>query len=92
MVILKKMIFTEKASKFQTKGVYSFVVDKDANKLDVKTAVEKKYKVLVDSVNTMIYGVKRKYFRTRFGASLGKTSAYKKAIVKLREGQFINLA
>jgi len=69
---------------------YGFVVKKDANKQQIKKAVESLYQVNVSSVNTMIYGGKRKSRYTKGGIINGRTNAYKKAIVMLAEGDTID--
>ena len=69
---------------------YGFRVKKDANKLQIKDAVEKMYNVTVVKVNTMNYGGKKKSRYTKSGLLEGKTSAYKKALVTLKEGDTID--
>ena len=91
MEILKKPIMTEKVAILQEQGVYGFVVDKRANKIQIKDAVEKMYGVQVDSVRTVIMPGKPKNRYTKSGMISGKTSSYKKAMVKLAEGEFIDL-
>jgi len=69
---------------------YGFVVAKDANKLQIKQAVEELYDVKVAEVNTMRYAGKRKQRYTKSGISIGKTASYKKAVVTLAEGEVID--
>jgi large subunit ribosomal protein L23 len=69
---------------------YGFVVDKNANKLQIKKAVEDLYNVKVSEVNTMRYAGKRKQRYTKSGISLGKTASFKKAVVTLAEGETID--
>ncbi len=69
---------------------YGFVVAKDANKLQIKQAVEELYDVKVADVNTMRYAGKRKQRHTKSGVSVGHTSSYKKAVVTLAEGEVID--
>jgi len=69
---------------------YGFVVDKSANKLQIKKAVEELYNVRVSDVNTMRYAGKRKQRYTKSGVSVGKTPSYKKAVVTLAEGEAID--
>ena len=69
---------------------YGFVVAKDANKLQIKQAVEELYDVKVAEVNTMRYAGKRKQRHTKSGVSVGQTSSYKKAVVTLAEGEVID--
>ena len=91
MNILLKPIVTEKMTiqgdKFNR---YGFVVDKNANKLQIKKAVEDLYSVTVDSVNTMRYGGKIKTRNTKSGLLKGKTVSTKKAVVTLAEGNKID--
>jgi large subunit ribosomal protein L23 len=69
---------------------YGFVVARSANKLQIKKAVEELYSVTVDSVNTIRYGGKLKSRNTKSGLIIGRTSAVKKAIVTLAEGNKID--
>ncbi len=69
---------------------YGFVVEKSANKLDIKKAVEELYDVKVSEVNTMRYAGKRKQRHTKSGVSIGKTASFKKAVVTLAEGEVID--
>jgi large subunit ribosomal protein L23 len=69
---------------------YGFVVHKNANKIQIKQAVEKMYGVSVESVNTILYGGKAKSRFTKSGVITGKTKSYKKAIVTLAEGEMID--
>ncbi len=83
--ILIKPRISEKASHAATNGKYIFVVAKQANKVEVKKAIEKSYKVTVTQVNIInTEGKKRNYGRTN-----GKMSDFKKAIVTLKAGQKI---
>lgn len=92
MGILIKPILTEKQTAISEKfpNRYGFRVAPSANKVDIKNAVEKIYGVKVESVNTMNYAGKRKSRYTKSGVISGKTSAYKKAIVTLKEGEVID--
>ena len=91
MDILIKPIVTEKMTdQGETLNRYGFVVDRRANKLQIKQAVEELYSVSVASVNTMRYGGKSKVRYTRSGVLSGKTNAYKKAVVTLEEGEAID--
>ncbi len=69
---------------------FAFVVDKKANKIQIKKAVEVMYGVTVEAVNTMIYAGKRKSRYTRTGIIQGRTNSFKKAIVTLAEGDTID--
>ncbi len=69
---------------------YGFVVDKRANKIEIKKAVEAFYNVKVVDVNTMNYSGKVKSRYTKAGFIVGRTNAFKKAIVTLAEGDTID--
>jgi large subunit ribosomal protein L23 len=91
MNILIKPIVTEKmTAQGDDFNRYGFVVAKDANKLQIKQAVEELYDVKVAEVNTMRYNGKRKQRYTKSGVSVGKTASYKKAVVTLAEGEVID--
>jgi large subunit ribosomal protein L23 len=91
MDILIKPIVTEKMTG-QTENLkcYGFIVDKRSNKNQIKMAVQEMYGVSVVSVNTMRYGGKEKSRFSRTGVVRGRSSAYKKAIVSLIEGDVID--
>jgi large subunit ribosomal protein L23 len=84
--IIKALIRTEKATTYEPEGKYLFLVDKSANKIQIKQAVEQMYKVKVTAVNTFISQGKLKKVRYQ----LGKTPDLKKAVVTLKEGQKIS--
>jgi large subunit ribosomal protein L23 len=91
MKIIIKPIVTEKMTELGEKlNRFGFVVDKRANKLQIKGAVEEMYSVTVTSVNTMVYGGKTKSRYTKSGVISGRTNSYKKAIVTLAEGENID--
>jgi len=91
MNILLKPIVTEKMTSQGDKfNRYGFLVAKNANKLQIKKAVEELYSVTVDSVNTMRYGGKIKTRNTKSCLLVGKTAATKKAVVTLAEGNKID--
>ncbi len=84
-LVTEKMTgITEKQNKF------GFVVRPDANKFQIKEEVEAIYNVTVTDVNTCIYAGKNKSRYTRSGLIKGRTNAYKKAIVTLKEGDVID--
>jgi large subunit ribosomal protein L23 len=87
--ILKRPIVTEKMTAQQERGHYAFEVEKHANKIDIARAVEKKFGVTVVSVRTMRHKGKTKSQLTRRGRFTGRTSEWKKAIVRLKEGDKI---
>jgi len=91
MSILIKPIITEKATNdSELFNRYAFVVDKMANKLEIKNAVEEAYGVAIESVKTMNYPVARKTKYTKTGIQHAQKGAYKKAIVQLAEGESID--
>lgn len=69
---------------------YGFKVDSNANKIEIKKAVQNLYNVSVVAVNTSIIIGKKKSRYTKSGVISGKTSSYKKAIVTLKEGDKID--
>ena len=85
--VIKKPLVTEKNSVLAEKGVYVFEVDREANKLAIKQAVEKYFRVKVQSVNTSICRGRAK--RTKIGVS--KPITWKKALVRLKAGEKITL-
>lgn len=91
MAIIIKPIVTEKMTKLgETLNRYGFKVQKNANKIEVKKAVEALYNVTITDINTFIIPAKNKSRFTKSGVISGKTSAYKKAIVTLKEGDRID--
>ena len=83
--IIKAPVITEKSAHLADNNVYTFKVDKRANKTQIKQVIEAKFGVIVESVNTLNTKSKAK----RVGRYTGKTKTYKKAIVKLAEGNKI---
>ncbi len=90
MSVLIKPLVTEKISALNENGKYGFVVDKDANKVEIKKAVEKMYGVNVEQVNTMNYQGKTKSRYTKSGVISGRGKSYKKAIVSVADGEVID--
>ncbi|MDD7438906.1 MAG: 50S ribosomal protein L23 [Bacteroidales bacterium] len=90
--ILIQPIITEKQTDITEamSNRYGFKVVRSANKSQIKEAVEKMYDVTVVSVNTANYDGKRKSRYTKGGLVVGRTPAFKKAIVTLKEGQVID--
>jgi len=87
--VVKTVRVTEKSTaQTQALNQYQVVVDKGANKVDVKRAVEQLFKVKVLRVNTLNVSGKARRERT---VQFGRTAAWKKAIVTLKEGQKIEL-
>ena len=91
MNILIKPVITEKMTDESEKyNRFGFIVDRRANKLEIKDAVEKMYGVSVEKVRTMVYPGKAKSRNTKGGVITGRTNSYKKAIVDLAEGESID--
>jgi large subunit ribosomal protein L23 len=91
MSVLKKPVITEKMTALtESSNRYGFVVDNNANKIQIKEAVEKMYGVSVNSVNTMNYNGKHKTRYTKTGWVEGRTNQFKKAIVTLIDGDTID--
>jgi len=90
MSVLKRPLVTEKVSAMNEKGKYGFIVDTNANKVEIKKAVEKQYGVNVQSVNTMKVMGKFKTRYTKAGVLAGRKPNYKKAIVTLAAGEVID--
>ena len=90
--VLIKPILTEKANLQQTKlSKYTFKVDKRANKLEIKKAIESFYGVTVTGVNTVVAPAKNKSRNTKAGLIQGTKSSYKKAMVTVAAGETIDL-
>ena len=91
MIIIKKPVITEKMTAISEKlNKYAFIVDKNANKIQIKKAIEKLYDVKVEAVNTMNYDGKKKSRYTKAGVISGRRPAFKKAVVTLKEGDTID--
>ena len=91
MAFIIKPLITEKTNSLSDKqNKFGFVVRPQANKLQIKAEVEALYNVNVVSVNTMRYAGKNKSRYTKAGLLSGRTNAYKKAIVTLKEGETID--
>jgi large subunit ribosomal protein L23 len=90
--ILIKPILTEKANAQQESlRRYAFKVNRRANKLEIKTAIEQFYGVNVLEVNTLVVPGKNKTRSTKSGIISGVKSGYKKALVTVAEGETIDL-
>ena len=85
--ILVRPIITEKNTLLNEKGKYTFEVLPDANKIEIKRAVEEIFNVRVTTVNTIKVPGKMR----RFGRSAGMTRVWKKAVVTLAPGERIEL-
>lgn len=91
MNVIIKPIVTEKMTKVAEKlNRVGFIVEKSANKIEIKKAVESMYNVKVLSVNTLNHDGKRKSRYTKAGFIEGRTNAVKKAMVTLAQGDTID--
>ena len=92
MSIIIKPVISEKANYLtDLRGAYSFLVNPKANKIEIKKAIEEAYGVKVADVRTMIYAPKVSAKYTKKGLQVGKTNKLKKAVVKLVEGEVIDI-
>ena len=91
--VLRKPVITEKNTRLMELGQYTFEVAREANKIQIKDAVERTFNVDVLAVNVMnIRGKERRRGRGRGRtAGTGRTPTRRKAIVTLKEGQTIDL-
>ncbi|NJN33094.1 MAG: 50S ribosomal protein L23 [Saprospiraceae bacterium] len=90
--IIIRPVVTEKSEKgMASKSVYTFIVERSVNKLEVANAIEAMFNVSVSSVNTAVIPGKMKVRSTRSGAVSGMRPAYKKAFVTLVKGETIAL-
>lgn len=86
--VLIRPVVTEKSTDAtERQNAYTFVVDRDANKIEIARAVETQFPVHVVSVRTMRYAGKQR----RVGRSVGRRAAWKKAVVTLRPGDAIEI-
>ena len=91
MTYIIKPLVTEKMTGITEKqNKYGFVVRPEANKIELKKEIESRYNVTVTDVNTCVYAGKNKTRYTKAGLLKGRTNAFKKAIVTLKEGDVID--
>ena len=91
MKVIFEPIISEKATNdSELRNRYSFVVNREANKIQIKDAVEERYNVTVEKVRTQIYGSERKTKYTKKGVQRTKTNIKKKAIVDVQDGDSID--
>jgi large subunit ribosomal protein L23 len=85
-IIRRPIVLTEKSNRLRDKNTVVFEVRRDANKLQIKNAVQKLFNVKVESVNTLVMRGKDR----RMGRGYGKMQNWKKAMVTLQEGSNID--
>ncbi len=90
-IIIKPIITEKMTAESEKLPRYGFIVDRRANKVEIKKAVKKAYDVDVLKVRTMNYSGKTRTRYSKSNITKGKSSAFKKAIVTLREGDSIDL-
>ncbi len=89
--IIIKPVITEKANGMNEAGKYVFIVDKNANKIEIGKAIEKLYGVKVQDVNTMRYQGKQKTRYTKSKILTGRRPSFKKAVIQVVEGEIIDI-
>jgi len=91
MNVILKPVVTEKMTAIGEKfNRYAFVVDRKADKIQIKKAIEELYGVEVDRVNTLIQRGKESSRNTKSGLIRGRKSSFKKAIIQLKKGHTID--
>ncbi|ATG97172.1 50S ribosomal protein L23 [Mesoplasma lactucae] len=85
--VIKKPVLTEKTYLGHADGTYTFIVDRRANKTQIKKTFEEIFEVKVKSVRTLNYDGKAK----RLGRFEGKTNNYKKAVITLKDGEQLDI-
>jgi len=90
--IILKPVITEKMTAISEKeNKYGFIVSKNANKIQIKKAIEANYGVSVKDISTLVQAGKSKTRYTKTSVQKGRTSSYKKAIITLAEGDVIDI-
>ncbi len=91
MSVLIKPLITEKMTELSEKrNQYGFIVNRKANKIEIRKAIEDQYNVAVTSINTMVYAGKSKKRFTKSAILDGRTNHFKKAIVTVADGDVID--
>lgn len=89
--IIKKPVITEKAMNLQSQRQYVFEVHPDANKIQIRNAIQEMFDVDITSIRTVRIKGKNKVRMTRKGMMRGKTALKKKAYITVKEGQEIEI-
>ena len=89
-IIIKPLVTDKMTAASEKFNRFGFIVRPEANKLEIKSAIEALYNVTVVDVNTIRYSGKNKSRYTKAGMINGRTNAYKKAVVTLKEGDTID--
>jgi large subunit ribosomal protein L23 len=91
-LVLIRPLYTEKIARLQeSENKFAFEVDKNANKIEIRREIEKKFDVKITAIQTMIMQGKMRQQLTRGGRFSGRRPDWKKAIVKLAEGDKLDL-
>ena len=90
-IIIRPLITEKMTETTERLNRYGFIVDKRANKIQIKDAVASLYGVTVENVRTMNYAGKKSSRYTKTGLITGKKNDFKKAIVELAEGDAIDI-
>jgi large subunit ribosomal protein L23 len=86
-IIIKPLVTEKSTDQLERNSAYTFVVAKDANKIEIAKAVEELFDVTVRQVRTMRYAGKQR----RIGKFVGKRPSWKKAVVTLQAGDAIEI-
>ncbi len=89
-IVIKPLVSEKYTNVLEPQGKYTFLVNRNANKIEIKNEVEKIYGVSVQDVNTMNYFGKSKRRYTKTGLHVGRTPSYKKAVVQVFDGEEID--
>lgn len=90
-VLIRPLITEKTSADSEDNNRFSFVVANDANKIEIRKAVEKKYNVDVTGVRTINVDGKKRSRYTKTGIVTGRSRSFKKAIISVAEGQTIDL-
>jgi len=90
-IIIRPVISEKASADVEDRNRYTFVVDKRANKVQIKKAVEAAYGVSVESVRTYIMPAKRVVRYTKAGVLAGRNGSFKKAVVDVANGETIDI-
>lgn len=89
-IIIKPLVSEKMTTITEKQNKFGFIVRPNANKIEIKKEIEARYNVTVTDVNTCVYAGKNKSRYTKAGLIQGRTNAFKKAVVTLKEGDSID--
>jgi large subunit ribosomal protein L23 len=90
-ILIKPLVTERMSALMESENKYGFIVNYNANKIEIAKAIEKRFEVNVVAVNTIRYKGKLKTQFTKKGRFSGKTPQFKKAIITLKEDQKLDL-